>query len=336
MVWHKVCEGIMIWSKRISLNEAEETDDIHIYVDDNTGDYYYFDGEHLIKLGGKPEVGSKGNKDIQDEEDKKRDAQIQKEKEERENDPDIAESDAELDDYGDGYSSDDKDEAARAKELQDTFDSVKDNIKRDIDQRQEEKNSGDKKDKDKGAKINKKELPPQGLEDFKLVLKKFIQRELANKPEKTYARLNKTYAGSGIIRPGMKRYGDKKIPSLYVYFDQSGSWGESDVKVGLQALASLNKYVEEKKINLKLFYFANHVSETNPHGGGTNCPEVVEHIIKNRPDNVLIMTDSDGQGEYYPTPAIVPGAVWFLWRKRSAPDFKNNVIGKKENRQFMI
>ena len=31
--------------------EEETADDLHIYIDDLTGDYYYFDGEKLVKEG---------------------------------------------------------------------------------------------------------------------------------------------------------------------------------------------------------------------------------------------------------------------------------------------
>ena len=45
------------------LNEADEMNPVHIYVDDSTGDYYYYDGEKLVLMGRKPQIGDRGNQE---------------------------------------------------------------------------------------------------------------------------------------------------------------------------------------------------------------------------------------------------------------------------------
>ena len=43
-------------------------EDTHIYVDKTTGDYYKYDGEKLVKIGGSPKIGDRGNSELQDAE----------------------------------------------------------------------------------------------------------------------------------------------------------------------------------------------------------------------------------------------------------------------------
>ena len=57
--------------------------DVHIYMDDATGNMYIFNGSELVKIGNKtPQIGDKGDEEYQSKEEKERQAQIEKEKEE--------------------------------------------------------------------------------------------------------------------------------------------------------------------------------------------------------------------------------------------------------------
>ena len=43
--------------------------DVHIYIDDDTGDVYVFDGSELVKVGNKsPQIGDRGDEDFQSKE----------------------------------------------------------------------------------------------------------------------------------------------------------------------------------------------------------------------------------------------------------------------------
>ena len=105
----------------------------------------------------------------------------------------------------------------------------------------------------------------------------------------------------------------------------------------MAALKSLDKYVRSGQVKLNLKYFADEVSPTPPkYPWGTNCPAVVTDIIASHPDNVIIMTDADGdsQGTFTET-AVVRGTVWWLWREgKKSRRFKDHVIGKKSNKEF--
>jgi hypothetical protein len=132
--------------------------------------------------------------------------------------------------------------------------------------------------------------------------------------------------------PG-KDYLDKKsVPVIGIYFDQSGSWGTDEIKKGIKAIACLHQFEKQKKLKIKLFFFANHLHD-NPEdcrseGGTSGFPEVLAHINNpaNKIQNAIIITDSDieGQTKWDKQPTVsVPGAVWYLWkngsRSRTAP-----------------
>lgn len=119
-----------------------------------------------------------------------------------------------------------------------------------------------------------------------------------------------------------------EVPSVNVYFDQSGSWGREDIEAVNKPMSTLYKYNKEGKLNLNIYYFANSVGTTPNQGGGTNCQAVIDHINKTKPDNVIIVTDSDGEYRDYNSSASVPGCVWFLWRRGdNSPKFRNAVRG---------
>lgn len=147
----------------------------------------------------------------------------------------------------------------------------------------------------------------------------------------TYRRPNASYAGTPYLLPG-KDYLDKKsIPVIGVYFDQSGSWGQAEIKKGIEAIACLHQFEKQKKLKIKLLFFDDHLydaPEKCRNGGTGGFPEVLAHINNpaNKIQNVIVLTDSDIQGQtrWDRQPTVsVPGCVWFLWkngsRSRNAP-----------------
>lgn len=322
----------MIYRRIRSLNEAADSSDVHIYVDEATGDYFYYDGNQLVKLGGKPKIGDRGNKALQDAEEEER---RRKEEEER--------AKGEL--WGDKET--DEERKARLQSIADEFSDTSskeftDKIKQD----REEKIAA-RKEKEK-AEIKRDEARKQrasggvitgGIEMFKQALQRFIKTEIAPISKmQTYSRINKKYVNTNVLKKGVKKHAEHQIPSVNVYFDTSASWGQSDIQVGKGAISALDTFVEKGLVKVSLYYFANTVGTTPNQGGGTNTLAVVDHIIATNPDNVIIMTDSDGdfyRDEVYNT-AVVKGSVWWLWRNYRSVNFKNHVIGRKANQQFMI
>ena len=297
--------------------------DVHIYLDDKTGDMYIFNGVELIKVGNKsPQIGDKGDEDFQEEEEKKRQAQIEKEKEE----------------FGDDE--EEESEEDRQKRIDDIKNALEDEVtKSDI-----EKETSTKVDKDikkKKAAQDKMSKASSPIQRFKTSLDRFLADQVKRQKNKTWKKSDMRYEGSGIMRRGKTYTRNTKIPKINVYFDQSGSWGPEDIKVGMQAIGVLNNYEKRGEIEKDIYYFSDHITSTPVSGGTGAGAELVEHIIATKPDNVIIMTDSDmdyqGWTEILSAPKIkVPGAVWFLFRGAASKALPEWIQGRKQTKSFII
>lgn len=190
----------------------------------------------------------------------------------------------------------------------------------------------------KKAERNLAQYKASPLNAFKLSLQGFIKNQVSQVRGSSWSKINKTYAHSGIMKPGKTRHTSGKIPLINVYFDQSGSWGPEDITVGEQAIATLNKYVKQGDIQIKLYYFDTKVSGNRADmvNVGTDLDPVITHINATKPDNVIVMTDSDGDYTKYSSSATVPGAVWFLWRNGVSNELKGHLSGKQLTQSFKI
>ena len=306
-------------------NKKNEERNVHIYIDDSTGDMYVFNGSELVKIGNTtPQIGDKGDTDFQNKEEEERKAQIEKDKEE----------------YGDDdYEETEEERQARLDDIKNTFGD--DVAKSEIEAETERHINKDLKRK-KAAQD--KEKYSSSIQRFSESLRKFIANQVRREKNKTWKKSDMSYEGSGIIRRGKMTTNNTKIPKINVYFDRSGSWGPEDTKVGMEAIGILNNYVNRGEITIDIYYFANHVGSTankSEIGGGTGAgAELVEHIMATKPDNVIIMTDDDiggGWNEIYDAPKIkVPGAVWYLFRGRPSPALPEWVQGRKQTKSFII
>ena len=145
-----------------------------------------------------------------------------------------------------------------------------------------------------------------------------------HKPQITksdWGRFNKRSEGSGLIKPGKSSRKNPMIPRLFVYFDQSGSWGYDDIKIGEQALATLNTYVKKNQLVIELYYFANNIytdaNDARSEGGTGAGKKLIDHIKTNHPDNIVIMTDGDFDewNEILQAGSVtVPGGAFLLFR----------------------
>ena len=304
--------------------KKQKESDVHIYMDDATGDIYIFNGSELVKIGNKtPQIGDKGDEEFQSKEEQERQAQIDKEKEE----------------FGD---EDEETEEQRQQRLDDIKKARGDDVTRqEIENETSRKVNRDMQRK-KAAQDAEKYSSP--IQRFRESLDKFIANQVKREKNKTWKRSDMRYEGSGIMRRGKQYTHNTKIPKINVYFDRSGSWGPEDTKVGMEAIGVLNNYVNRGEITIDIFYFANRVGSTPEEvGGGTGAgAEIVEHIISTKPDNVIIMTDDDINefghwNEITQAPKIkVPGAVWYLFRGASSPTLLKWIQGRKQTKSFII
>ena len=174
------------------------------------------------------------------------------------------------------------------------------------------------------------------LVKFTLDLNNFIKQQTANYRGSTWTRFNKTSVRTGLIKPGITSYAQTDIPEINVYWDVSGSFSNPAKTEGARrAIATLQKYVREKKIKIKTWYFADRVSSTEENaGGGTKGQPILDHIQATKPANVIVITDSDISD--CRTPTTVPGAVWLLFYGSESPNLRAYLRGKQETRSYLI
>lgn len=174
------------------------------------------------------------------------------------------------------------------------------------------------------------------LVKFTLDLNNFIKQQTASYRGSTWTRFNKTSVRTGLIKPGITSYAQTDIPEINVYWDVSGSFSDPRKTEGARrAIATLQKYVREKKIKIKTWYFADRVSSTEENaGGGTKGQPILDHIQATKPANVIVITDSDISD--CRTPTTVPGAVWLLFYGSESSNLRAYLRGKQETKSYLI
>lgn len=236
----------------------------------------------------------------------------------------------------------DQKEKARLERIQNALNdsNIRDEIMRETD-RAVFKSDQLRHDKEQEKNVSRK-LNYGGITEFKRSIDRFMKNATKREKELTWRKPNKKYGPeSGIIAKGRAYVENKNIPLLAVYFDQSGSWGPDDVKIGQDAIASLNAYVKRGLLKIKVYYFSDDVSGNakEVEGGSTTATQkILDHIKAIHADNVVIMTDSDMdyQGEFTST-LKVKGGVWFLFRDgRVCNRLMDHLKGRMLNQAFNI
>ena len=230
------------------------------------------------------------------------------------------------------YNPEDDDSEARIKEIANdlqndaVYKDLMNETERHVYQDRAKRNSIKKKAEQEANKYN----ASKGVQDFVLDLNRLIKREVKKINSTSWGKINKKMDGTGVMKPGKTKKKNPEVPRLFVYFDQSGSWGPSDIEIGIKAIETLNTYVKKNQLIVELYYFADNVHDNSAaarNEGGTGAgKKLIEHIKANKPDNVCVMTDDDfdwyiGKGGYYndsdisqaPT-TIVPGGVFLMFR----------------------
>ena len=175
---------------------------------------------------------------------------------------------------------------------------------------------------------------------FKNSLAAFVKKATAEQKDRTWRRQSRRYTGAPdeILTKGYQWRKSKRIPIINVYFDQSGSWTESDIQEGIKALGVLNNYKDKGEIKLNVKFFSNNVHNNASDAraeGGTSVNSVFNDIENTHPDNVIIMTDSDGDSERLPD-VTVPGAVWLLFRNSRSRNVIDHIHGLAQTQVYDI
>lgn len=223
------------------------------------------------------------------------------------------------------------DVAARAKHIRDFIDDLKEqaNI-------QEENVTAIRKEKAARAARDVDRYQGSGLNQFKLNLNRFIADQVGEMEDDSYARIHPSYEDSEFILPGKLVREEKNIPLINIYHDVSGSFrDERKTAAAFKAIETLNQYVRDGDIEIKLYYFADRVSESkNKAGSGTLGTPIQEHIEATKPTNVIIITDSDIND--CSRVVKVPGAVWMLFYDARSQNVMDHIKGKRQNKYYDI
>ena len=350
------------------LKEDEEANYSHIYVDDSTGDYYIFDGEKLVKLkkvksksnsdgenpdngsppvvvenpdnNGKnepdtsnddsrsPNIGDRGNEDEEREEDERREEQARKEREEE---GDTGESEEEYQDR--------LDKIRRFLDDKDVGNQVKGDSEEKVKDERDRKKAAEKREIEKNLRGAARNMSV--IKQLSKDISKFLAKEIG-KSQRTasWRKYNGNYDGSGIIKPGNRYEQIGKIPVIQIYIDQSGSWSEEEVKIGKEILQSLMEFERKKQIKSEIYYFANHIhssaSAARDEGGTGAGTELMEQLNTTKPDNVVVITDSDFDSWGISGTYTAPGGVWLVFREARSQELMKLLHGKLLTRYYDI
>lgn len=186
----------------------------------------------------------------------------------------------------------------------------------------------------------------KGFKDFLNSLYRAVamQVKVNELRDDTWSAISRRNVGAGVLQQGKKinEVPDGKIPVIDFYFDQSGSWSESDIRVGEKAVEALAEMEEKGQIKINVYYFANHVHSdagtARAEGGTAAWNDIVKNVIATNATNVIIMTDSDMEDWWSGPEALkytVPGYVWYLWRGGdNAPRLPRDLKGRGGVQQF--
>ena len=233
-----------------------------------------------------------------------------------------------------------KDLQDKADHIKEIFDDVQvsDNLmqetERKVSQSRKEKRRGEKeaKEKEKWASMSDAEV----INMLKQSLNQTLRAEIHENEEETWSKINKKAYGAGLLKKGTKISEKVDIPSINVYFDRSGSWGPEKSKFGYEAVQSIMYLQKKGLLKINLYYFNDDIMDSDPgYGrGGTRGTPILEHIKLTKPQNVLIMTDSDISD--CDSTVIVPGAVWLLFKGAISKNLQEHIKGKKLTKTFFI
>ena len=193
-------------------------------------------------------------------------------------------------------------------------------------------------------KENQKYQNFRTLDSFKINFYRAIkdQVEKTEDEDETWSVINRrTEDDPSIVKRGITIDDmNENIPTVDVYFDQSGSWGDKEIEIGKSAVSVINEFAERGEIKLNIYYFANHVhsdaASARAEGSTEAWPEIIQNIKAHKTKNVVIMTDSDVEWDAIRgVRHIVEGCVWYVWKNgRCAPTAPQKLYGRTGTFQY--
>lgn len=192
-----------------------------------------------------------------------------------------------------------------------------------------------------------------GLDVFKASLYRAIKDQVdeAEDEIETWAALDRRHEDDPdiIVKGRMLDDGEEAIPSINVYFDQSGSWTNSDIEKGIRAISVINEFHENKEIKLNIYYMSAGGIFTTAAAArrfyqAEGWAAALKHIKETKVKNAIILSDNDL--DYFETwnrptgdngRTIIDGCVWWLWKDASvSKKALNELIGRRGNFQYQF
>lgn len=190
-----------------------------------------------------------------------------------------------------------------------------------------------------------------GLDKFKATLYRAIsdQVEMAEDEVDSWAALDRRHEDEpDIIKKGtLLDDVPDDIPTINVYFDQSGSWSNRDIEIGKRAISVINEFHENGQIKLNILYMSAGGIFTTPeaaraHYQAEGWYAALSDIKSSKVQNVIVLADGDlDYFEWSNRPSgnngrtFVDGCVWWLWkngeRSKKAP---KELIGRRGNFEY--
>lgn len=206
------------------------------------------------------------------------------------------------------------------------------------------------KENDKYRKI--KGLP--GLDAFRSNLYRAIKDQVIamEEDEESWAALDRRHEDDpSIIKKGYIKDDvfEEGIPTINVYFDQSGSWRDSDIEIGKRAISVINDFHEKGEIKLQIFYMSaggifTNAAAARADGRAEGWKAALDHIKSSKVKNVIILSDSDLDSfEWCNRPTgnngltRVDGCVWWLWKDSDTSEKAlKELKGRQGNFQYQF
>lgn len=192
-----------------------------------------------------------------------------------------------------------------------------------------------------------------GLDAFKATLYRAVKDQVdeAEDEIETWAALDRRHEDdpSIIVKGKALDDLDSDIPSINVYFDQSGSWSNADIEKGIRAISVINEFHERKEIKLNIYYMSaggifTSASAARAHGGAEGWADALKHIRSTKVKNVIILSDDDLDSyEWSNRPTgdngrtIIDGCVWWLWKDAEvSTKALKELMGRRGNFQYQF
>ena len=192
-----------------------------------------------------------------------------------------------------------------------------------------------------------------GLDSFKASLYRAMRDQVieSEEEEETWAVINRRHEDDPtILKKGSRMedtYDDEGIPTINVYFDQSGSWRDPEITIGEQAINVLKEFHNNEEIKLNKFFISaggvfTTASAARAFPSAEGWAACLKHIRESGVKNVVILSDSDlDYFEYSNRPTgnngktVVSGCVWWLWKNGDVSrKALKELIGKRGNYQY--